>query len=498
MKILLVDPCKNASNVNRSRGVTRFPQISLRYISACTPPSHEVEIVEEEVRPIDFDADCDLVGITCMTANAPRAYVVADEFRRRGKRVVLGGVHPTVRPEEAARHADAVVVGEAEPVWAGLLGDAEEGRMRNTYRSNTDWSLDDYPLPSRTPDCARSMAEQPGQEDAMRQAERRPLMDALLRPALDGVLWPTLDAIQRAAQGVKQWPILEALSRPAFGVVPVVTSRGCPYACEFCCVRNMFGRAIRHVSVPRVMEDIERSGSRRVMFLDDNIVGDQNYAERLFDALRGRGIQWVGQASISFVRNERLLEKAAASGCRGLFIGLESVVERKVERMQKGMKTLEATAAAIRRITRAGILFHASIVFGFDDDDPSVFDATLEFLAATRIASATFNILTPYPGTVLFDQYKSEGRLLSEDWKDFDHCTPTFIPRHMSLEQLIEGYQRVRETFYGLGSIALRMPANWRTPLLFSLANLGLRASIRGDRAVRSVPGLALSSARSA
>jgi radical SAM superfamily enzyme YgiQ (UPF0313 family) len=433
MRILLIDPCVKENTKVRGRGATRFPQISLLYIKACTPEEHEVEIVEEEIKPIDYDAACDLVGITCMTANAPRAYEIAAEFRARGKRVVLGGVHPTVLPDEAARHADAVVVGEAEPVWAGLLADAVAGGLRGIYRSTPDWPLDAYPLPAR-----RSVAAD--------------------RP-------------------------LAAVRRAAMGVVPVVTTRGCPYACEFCSVHRMFGRKVRHVAVPRVLEDLERCGGRRFMFLDDNIVGDPVYAEQLFDALRGRGYQWVGQASISFVRNERLLEKAAASGCKGLFVGLESVTERGVRALRKGMGTRDATAAAIRRITSAGILFHASLVFGFDADQPSVFDETLEFLMETRIASATFNVLTPYPGTAIHAQLKAEGRLLTEDWRRYDHCTPTFVPRGMTLEQLTEGWLGVRERFYGLSSIALRMPANWRTPLIYLLANAGMRAGVRGDGA---------------
>jgi radical SAM superfamily enzyme YgiQ (UPF0313 family) len=427
MKILLIDPCKEQMTGMRKRGVTRFPQISLLYIAALTPESHSVKIIEEEIEPIDFDSPCDLVGITCMTANAPRAYELADEFRRRGRRVVLGGVHPTVRPDEAARHADAVVVGEAEPVWGTLLEDARAGTLKPRYVHDHSWCLDDYPTPKRN--------------------------------------------------GVKSHAVL--------GIVPVVTSRGCPYACDFCSVHNMFGRVIRHVSVNRVMEDIAQAGSHRVMFLDDNIVGDQGYAEKLFDALRGRGISWVGQASISFVHNERLLEKAAASGCKGLFIGLESVSERKMEKLRKSLKTQVETADAIRRIMRAGILFHASIVFGFDDDEPGIFDETLDFLQRARIASATFNILTPYPGTVIFDQYKAEGRLLTEDWKDFDHCTPTFNPRHMSAEELIEGYRRVRRSFFSLPNIATRFPANWRTSLLFTVINLGLRGAVRAEEAKR-------------
>ena len=151
MKILLIDPSKEEATTRKRRGITKFPQISLRYLAGLTPAAHEVRIIEEEVEPIDFDAECDLVGITCMTANSSRAYDVADRFRRMGKQVVFGGVHPTVRPEEAGRHADAVVVGEAEPVWAGILEDAQKRTLAPIYRAGTDFSLDAYALPRRDP-----------------------------------------------------------------------------------------------------------------------------------------------------------------------------------------------------------------------------------------------------------------------------------------------------------------------------------------------------------
>ena len=406
--------------------MVRFPQVSLLYVATLTPVEHEVELVDEEVRPFDASKHWDLAGITCMTATAPRAYEIADALRRRGTRVVLGGIHPSVLPEEAKSHCDAVVVGEAEPVWGRLLADVEQGRLAPFYRSGTRWDLDAYPLPDRS----------------------------------------------------------AAKSASVLGVVPVITSRGCPYACDFCCVRNIFGRTVRHVCVERVLEDIGRSGSSRVMFLDDNIVGDQAYAARLFDALRGMGIHWVGQASISFVRSEKLLAQAAASGCRGLFVGLESVSETKMARMSKSMRTRPDTAIAIRRLQESGILLHASIVFGFDDDDPSIFDETLEFLQRTRVASATFNVLTPYPGTALYDQLKAEKRLFTEDWTRYDHCTPVFIPRHMTVDQLYDGYRAVKQSFFSAASIAARLPANRRTPLLFLLANVGLKLSLGAERAL--------------
>jgi radical SAM superfamily enzyme YgiQ (UPF0313 family) len=383
-----------------------------------------VSILEEEVQEVDLEMDCDLVGITCMTANAHRAYKLADQFRQRGCKVVLGGVHPSVVPNEAKQHCDSVVIGEAEPVWSGLLEDAERGILKPYYHAETGWDLNTYPLPRR--------------------------------------------AIGKVGSVI--------------GIVPAIASRGCPYDCEFCCVKRIFGRGMRHVSVERVIEDIATTRPRWVMFLDDNIMGDPNYASRLFAALGKRGIRWGGQASISFVKNEGLLRQAASNGCVGLFIGLESVSRHKLELMRKGMRTLQATEEAVRRIIESGIFVHASMIFGFDEDDKGVFDDTLDFLYRTRIPSATFNILTPYPGTALHDQLKEEGRLLTTDWSYYDHCTPTFTPRLMSVKDLYEGYWRAKKSFYNLTNVCMRLPSSFRTPLLFAVSNIGLKAGLRAEK----------------
>ena len=200
MRILLIAPTKGKRAVRKTRAMIRFPQVSLLYLASLTPDCHEVVLADEEIEDLDLTKRWDLVGITCMTATAPRAYEIAAELRRNGTRVVLGGVHPSVMPEEARQHADAVVVGEAEPVWGKLLKDAQEGHLQPEYRAEPGWCLDDYPLPAR--------------------------------------------GISRAAS--------------VMGIVPVVTSRGCPYACDFCCVRSIYGRTIRHVSIDRVIQDIAR------------------------------------------------------------------------------------------------------------------------------------------------------------------------------------------------------------------------------------------------
>lgn len=426
MKILLIAPIKDPSV--KTRYIIRFPMVSLLYIAALTPEEHEVRILEEETEKLDYNIPCDLVGITCMTATANRAYKISEEFRKRGKKVVLGGIHPTVLPQEAKEHCDAVITGEAEPVWAQMLKDLSENRLQEYYHGGAAGNLDEYPLP------------------------RRDL--------------------------TKHGSVL--------GIEPVVTSRGCPYSCEFCSVWKFFGRRIRHVAIDRVVEDIKASKSSRFMFMDDNIVGNPHYASELFKALKELDITWVGQASISFAKDEALMKQAYESGCRGLFFGMETVSEQKLKRMNKSLKTRGDTIEAIKKIMDRGIYFHASYVFGFDDDDESIFDETLEFLHDTKIPSATFNILTPYPGTDIYDGLKRQGRLITENWDYYDHCTVTYLPRNMSVDRLYEGYRYVKKNYFSTARILDRFPANYRNPVLFLLANAGLKFSMGSENKVIS------------
>ena len=240
-----------------------IPQLSLHILEGLTPKEHEVKIIEEEIERVDLEQECDLVGISCMTANAPRAYYLAGEFRKRGKKVVLGGVHPTILPDEALRHADAVVVGEAEGVWGTVLSDFQSGNLQKKYHRPTP-SLDNY-IPM----------------DYGKFTKKR-----------------------------------------LFNVMPVMTTRGCPYNCEFCCVSDLFGTKIRHVPISSISRGIEESGQKNFIFLDDNIIGDPHYAKDLFKALKPLKIKWVGQASMSFVQDSHLMKLAADSGCIALFFGV--------------------------------------------------------------------------------------------------------------------------------------------------------------------------------
>jgi radical SAM superfamily enzyme YgiQ (UPF0313 family) len=415
MKILLISPCQNLES--RQQKSVIFPQLALDLLAGLTPPGHDVSIIEEEFEDIPLDADCDLVGLSCMTSNAPRAYVLAREFKRRGRTVVLGGVHPTLLPEEALRHADSVVIGEAEGVWARLLEDLQNGRLQRMYHDP--------------------------------------------RPPLDRYV-PV-----RPRKG---------MTKGIFRVVPVMTTRGCPYDCDFCCVHDIYGATVRHVPIANVVRHIVDSGGRIFMFLDDNIVGDRGYAGDLFEAIRPLKIKWVGQASLSFVHDAELLRLARESGCGALFIGLESVSESRLGTMRKSIHEIGRVGEALRTLREAGIYCLASVVFGFDEDTRRTFGETVEFLEKNLVGSASMNVLTPYPGTRVLRRLKEEGRIFTDDWAYYNHNTAVFRPKSMSPLELIAGRIWARAEFTKSSAVLRRFPANRAHPLLHLAIN---RASWR-------------------
>lgn len=422
VKILLVSPCQDIAR--RTPAAIQIPEIALQVLAALTHERHDVRIVLEEFEDLDFSAEPDLVGLSLMTANAPRGYMIADHFRKKGARVVIGGMHPSVLPEEAQQHADAVVVGEGEPVWPDVVADAEAGRLKPLYKSDGPADLTRVPHPRR--DLVRG--------------------------------------------------------KRFMNLNPVMTTRGCPYNCEFCSVSSVYGRKIRSFPLDWVVEDVKLSGRKYHLILDDNVVGRPDYALELFKALKPLKIAWVGQSSMSLANREDLLRAAYDSGCRGLFFGLETVSEESMKRMKKCFRDLHDLADAVRRIQAGGIRFHASVVFGFDTDGPAIFDDTLDFLMKCRVHSATFNILTPYPGTAVYENLKREGRLLTEDWQHYDHSTVVFQPARMTPRELAEGQHRVRRAFYGLGSIARRLLHHMKTPVFFTAMNLAERFAARRAR----------------
>jgi radical SAM superfamily enzyme YgiQ (UPF0313 family) len=398
-----------------------IPQLSLYILQGLTPAEHDVRIIEEEVESVNLEQDCDLVGISCMTANAPRAYELCHAFRKRGKTVVLGGVHPTILPDEALQHADSVVIGEAEGVWTTLLSDYQTNQLQKKYHN---------PLPD---------------------------LDTYVQKDFSKII-----------------------KRRLYNLIPIMTTRGCPYNCNFCCVTNLYGKNIRHIPIKNVVRDIKESNEKHFMFLDDNIIGHPSYAKELFKAIKPLKIKWVGQSSVSLlVKDDELLQLAAESGCQALFFGVETVSKEQLHSLHKALKEIEHLEKAIKKIKKAGILIHASMVFGFDTDTKDIFDETVQFLKRNKISTVSFNVLTPYPGTKVYEQLKGEDRLITDDWSYFDHNTVVFKPKNMSPLELQFGKINARKKFYTITSVLKRFLGNLYNPIIFFLMNFGHMKQVR-------------------
>lgn len=402
MKIRLIDPAYNHPYISHSQKVIKkiwFARLTLTTLAALTPPGVEVQITDENIEPIDFEEDVDLVGITGMLMHAPRVYEIARKFRERGIPVVLGGPHASSLPCEAKEHVDAVVIGEAEKVWAGLIEDFKKGRLQPFYRAESFCSMEKLPFPR-----------------------------------------------------------LELLRKEAYMTINCVqTSRGCPHQCDFCHVTHFFGKTYRCRPVDEVIEEVKRLEGNFVVFIDDNIAGNRHYARELFTRLKPLRKRWASQASLTLTRDPELLKLAAESGCVSLFVGVESLSSENLRDVNKAFNQVCQIEEAIRALHDHDIMILAGFIFGLDHDDEGVFERTLRFCERNRIELPSFFILTPLPGTALFQRMESEGRLLHKDWDQYNGATVVFKPRLMTEETLQRGFHWTCKEGYSWGSIFKRV-----------------------------------------
>ena len=404
----------------------KFPSLSTTLLAALTPEGHQVTIHDEGIAPLDLDEECDLVAITAMTPLAPRGYEIAEQYRRKGVRVVMGGIHPTWLPEEAIAHCDAVVIGEADEIWAEVVRDTAHGQLKQFYQQKERTDLSLLPLP------------------------RRELLPA----------------------------------KGYFFENTIQTTRGCPFDCEFCSVTAIYGGTYRTRPLAEVEREIKtlRRAPAYIFFVDDNIVGDMRHARELFSMLSQYRLRWVSQCPISVAQNEKLVRLMAKAGCHGMFIGFESLSPNNLRLMGKRTNKVERYEAGIKRLHDHGIGVHASFVFGYDYDDPSVFENFITFANRNRIDGAFLPLLTPFPGTRIHQRLKQEGRILTEDWSKYDMATVVFKPKGMTVEQLQEGFWWVNKEFYSLRSMARRIfqPfAMRRSLIIFGPMNIGHWPAVR-------------------
>jgi len=395
-RLLLINPVEKAKLSLASNIVIRVPPISLGYLATLTPPYWNIKIIDENIESMTFE-DADLVGITAMTSNAPRAYEISQQYRQKGIKTVIGGVHASMLPEEAARFCDSVVIGEAESVWQNLLHDFEGNEVKRFYRGE--------------------------------------------RISLENIVRVRRD--------------LYKSNRYQVGAA-VETARGCPMDCEFCSVTTLHGRIYRHRPIKEVVDELEAIDSKNILFVDDNILGYGEKAEKraiqLFLGMIERGLnkRWACQVGIDFVNNSDVLKFALKAGCLAVFIGLESLNEEvlidmhKVRNLRIGVRNYKEV---IKRIHEHGIGISGAFVFGNDRDKKDVFHRTIEFILNTKMDGAQLSILTPLPGTRLYARLKQEGRLLRTnypgDWKHYGFVEAVFRPKHMTAVELEEGVTQV-------------------------------------------------------
>jgi radical SAM superfamily enzyme YgiQ (UPF0313 family) len=373
-----------------------FPPLGLATLAAYLDPDVEVTLQDEHVEPLDLTDAPDLVVIQVYITNAYRAYEIADRYRARGAYVVMGGLHVTSLPEEAAAHADTIFLGPGEHTFPEFLRDYAAGRPRRRYASATR-TLEDLPPIRR-------------------------------------------DLIQRRRYLVPN---------------SIVVSRGCPHHCTFCYKDAFFegGRGFYTQRVDAALAEIARLPGRHLYFLDDHLFGNARFARELFRGMRGMGRVFQGAATVDSVLRDDLVEEAAAAGLRSLFVGFETLSPDGLARASKHQNLGRDYREVVRRLDGLGIMINGSFVFGLDGDDRDVFRRTVDWAIENGITTATFHILTPYPGTALHAEMERQNRIVTQDWDLYDTRHVVYRPIGLSAGELKRGYDWAYEAFYEWRSI---------------------------------------------
>ncbi|HTZ17338.1 MAG TPA: radical SAM protein [Dissulfurispiraceae bacterium] len=427
-KLLLISPLATRSLLGGDF-YFRLPYLGLLKVASLTPPGWDVKIIDEKVEAIDFTQDADLVGITSMTPAAKRGYEIADIFRQRGIKVVMGGMHISKMPEEALQHCDGVVIGEAEDIWDKVLEDIEGGELKRIYRHENGYpSLDN-------------------------------------RPATN-------------------WDLYR--DKGYLPVHFVETTRGCPHNCEFCSVTSSFGGKFRNRPVDEVDREIRNlrpfegrlTLKNVVFFADDNIISSRKHARELLTRIVPYNLKWLGQTSVNIAKDEEMMTLCRKSGCMGLLIGFETLSSDNLANVGKAFNKPQDYIDVVNRMHDHGLGVNGSFVLGFDHDDEGVFERTIEFVIKAKLDVCYFSILTPYPGTVLHGQMEQAGRIIDRDWSNYNTNNVVFMPKLMKPEKLLEGYYEVLKECFSYSAIVKRLWGNGTYKNFFYPMNFGFRQTI--------------------
>lgn len=414
MYIKLIQPKMRKRPMDTDLKIHMAPPLGLLTLVTLLRGEHRVVLENENVEDIVWDDKPDLVGISVTVDVLPRAREIAAEFRRRGSVVAAGGIHITTAPDSIpAGSFDALCIGPAEGTWPELVRDVQAGTVKPVYRCGGDLTGAD-----------------------------------LLSPAYD------------------------SLDRDKYLFCNVVhTSRGCPFRCDFCYNSGAERRYLRR-EIGDVLRDIRAVGSRHILFIDDNFAGDPAWTREFLKAITPLKLKWNAAVSLNAACDEELLDRMKESGCRSLFIGFESICPDSIAAVHKVQNGAERYERAVEAIHKRGIMINASFVFGLDGDTRETFQATLDWIVQHRIETVTSHILTPYPGTVLYERMRAQGRILTDDLSQYNTAHVVFQPRNMTGEELYEGYLEIYRKIYSLRNIGRRMPrdrSQWGAYLLFNL-----------------------------
>jgi len=429
MRIALIRPSLGQRAGRRYRTPALLQPLALPILAALTPRQHQLTAIDERLEPVPFEQAFGLVALSVCTFSARRGYEIAAEFRRRGVPVVMGGFHPTLLPDEAQQHADAIALGDAEGCWPQIVADAEAGRLAARYGDASSG-----PRAAITPD----------------------------RSVLRGKRYLPMQVVE--------------------------FNRGCHRRCEFCAVRAFYGGQCQRRSVDDVVAELRALRPHRVFFADDNIAVNREALKQLLEQLIPLKLRWTSQADLRFADDPELLELARRSGCQSLVIGFESLDERNLKQMGKSWNRASSYHERLDRLRQAGILVYGTFVHGYDADGPDVFEKNLRFAVDERLFLANFNPLQPLPGTPLFARLAAEQRLPDPQWwlsRDYRWHDALFDPAGMSREQLSAGCCWAREQFHSSHAIAQRFSAsaahrrNLDNALIYFASNIVSRLDIQ-------------------
>ncbi|WP_417203398.1 B12-binding domain-containing radical SAM protein [Acetoanaerobium sticklandii] len=415
MKIKLIQPAMLPRPMDTKLKTRMAPSLALLTLANLTPKEHEVIIENENVESINFDEKVDLVAITVTVDVMNRAIEIAKEFRKRSVKVVAGGIHITADPKGAYGYFDAICVGMAERIWQRILFDAQNDSLKEIYNDMLSIS---------------------GQE----------------------IVSPDYDIIDNS-----KYLYTNIIS----------TSRGCPFECDFCYNSS---QSVHKAYINRPIEDVIREiktlRTRHIMFIDDNFIGNPSWTKKFLAQIRPLGLKYNAAVTSNIVDMPDILDDLKESGCQSLFIGFESINDKAIDSVNKVQNSVGKYERLVEELHKRGIMINASFVFGLDEDDSSVFEKTLDWIVKNKIETVTSHILTPYPGTRLYENLHKQGRITDFDLSKYNTANVVYRPKNMTQEELYEGYLWIYKEVYSFKNIIKRLPNSkkqWIPYLAFNL-----------------------------